>query len=138
MALTFEETDKLLAGIGEKIDRLEKIKAAVNNTPMPVLRDKYGKLTKDYTLKDWFLKLHEEVIEFESEASAFSGLDENPGKLKELYVENKTIIAGEACDIITVVWGLCKQFGIDDQLMDSVMHNTYIKNRDRGYFNEQD
>lgn len=110
-----------------------KVKA---ERPIPVLKDKNGKLTKDYTVKEHLMKLHEEVLEFESEVQAFSKLDAKPRDMKELYVENKAIIAGEACDIITVLYGICKQFGIDENFMDSVMHNTYIKNRDRGYFDD--
>lgn len=134
MALSFDETRKLLDAIDAKIERLEKIKDVFSSKPQPVLRDKHGRLTKNYTLKLWLMKLHEEVLEFEAETQAFAGLDENPVQLKELYTENKELIAGEACDIITVLYGICRQFGIDENFMDTAMLNTYEKNRGRGYF----
>lgn len=152
-----EKLDNLIRDLGMVTRKMEKIKAkkfdnmgypachlsedgikveVMGLRPVPVLKDRDGKYTQDYTLKEWLMKLHEELIEFEAEVQAFSTLDAKPGSMKELYVENKAIIAGEACDIITVLCGLCQQFGIDDNFMDSAMHNTYIKNRNRGYLND--
>lgn len=116
---------------------LEKTKVKAVR-PVPVLKDKYGRLTKDYTLKLWLLKLHEELLAFEFEVTSCCNLDDNPKNYKEMYEENKALIAGEACDIITVLIGILSQFGIDDNYMDTAMIKTVEKNQGRGYFDEQE
>ena len=136
MAITFDEAEELLEDIESKLDRLKELKVQADNWPVPVLKDRNGKLTKDYTLKDWLMKLHEEILEFEDEVSAFCDPDQKPREMKELYTENKEIIAGEACDVFTVICGLCKQFGISEELLQKSMHDTYIKNKARGYFDK--
>ena len=136
MAITFDEAEELLEDIESKLDRLKELKVQADNWPVPVLKDRNGKLTKDYTLKDWLLKLHEEILEFEDEVSAFCDMDQKPGKMKELYTENQELIAGEACDVFTVICGICKQFGISEELLQKSMHDTYIKNKARGYFDK--
>lgn len=113
---------------------LEQTKVKADNWPVPVIRDRNGKLTKDYSLKDWLIKLHEEVLEFENGVSAFCDLDQKPRKMKELYTENKALIAGEACDVFTVICGICQQFEISEDMLQKSMHDTYIKNKARGYF----
>ena len=133
MSLTFDETEKLITEIDERLERLARIKVKAENIPVPVVRDKYGRLVSDYSLKLWLLKLHEEVLEFEYELGHCCNIDDLPKNLKELYDENKELIAGEACDIITVLYGICQAFGIDANFMGNMMYSTVEKNRGRGY-----
>ena len=136
MAITFDETEELLEDIESKLDKLKELKVKADSWPVPVLKDRNGKLTKDYTLKDWLMKLHEEILEFEDEVSAFCDMDQKPRKMKELYTENKALIAGEACDVFTVICGICQQFEISEDMLQKAMHDTYIKNKARGYFDK--
>lgn len=138
MSLTFDETEKLITEIDERLERLARIRVKVENIPVPVVRDKYGRHVSDYTLKLWLQKLHEEVLEFEHELGHCCNIDDLPRNIKEQYVENKELIAGEACDIITVLYGICRQFGIDADFMGTAMCNTVEKNRGRGYFEDGD
>lgn len=136
MTMTFEEAEKLLADIELKLDQLKELKITANNWPVPVMKDRNGKLTKDYTLKEWLMKLHEEVIEFEHEISIFR-LDSNPERASyEISHDTKMGIAGEACDTITVICGICRQFGITEEMLRKAMHDTYVKNKNRGYLHE--
>lgn len=108
------------------------------NSIEPVRRDKNDKLVVEYTLKEWLLKLHEEVMEFQHETLSACYLHEQPGKLKPPYIEHRELIAEEACDVITVLCGICQQFGISEEYLNKAMHDTAAKNRNRGYFDNGD
>ena len=88
MSLTFDETEKLITEIDERLERLAKIKVKAENIPVPVVRDKYGRLVSDYSLKLWLLKLHEEVLEFEYELEHCCDIDDLPKNEKYSFLSS--------------------------------------------------
>jgi hypothetical protein len=102
--------------------------------PMPIEKDRHGKLSVDYTMKDWFAKLDEEVNELKSECLKGYTLEDKPGGSPIVVSEGaKLMIADEGCDVIKVVSSLFKQIGIDCDRMDEYMRQCNEKTRRRGY-----
>ena len=103
--------------------------------PIPVDYDREGTSVKDHTVRQHFAKLDEEMNEFKNEVLSVATLDE---KLSEsrIYYEDKARIVGEACDIMVKLWGICHLVGADDGFILAGVHNTNVKNRDRGYFDD--
>lgn len=112
---------------------LKQIKSRTER-PIPVVRDRQGRLAKDLTLKDWFQKLNEEVDEVKYDAMEAYGLQDVPGGDAD-YLNNgqKENIAEEICDVITVLYSMANQMGIDGDFLDKAMHECNEKNRRRGY-----
>lgn len=103
--------------------------------PIPVTKDRQGKLAKDYTLKDWFQKLNEELDELKNECLIAYPLDDTPGHYEPIPAwldEYNDLIAGEACDLIKTVFSMVNQMGIDKEFMNKAMHECNKKARERG------
>ena len=88
--------------------------------PIPVKKDKYGKLVKDYSYDDWTRKITEEFREI----------------LEEVLVEDNTRIAEELQDLITVCTSYLDFLGFDKQKRIELTKQVNDKNRQRGYFGE--
>lgn len=88
--------------------------------PIPVKKDKYGKLVKDYSYDDWTRKITEEFREI----------------LEEVLVEDNTRIAEELQDLITVCTSYLDYLGFDVQKRSQLTKQINDKNRQRGYFGE--
>ena len=86
------------------------------NLPIPVIRDKNGKLTKDYKTMDWIAKLNEEVDE-----------------VKFALADKKKNLAEELCDVITVCTSYLEQLGYDQQKRGEFFTDINRKNFARGY-----
>lgn len=123
--------------IMRQVLELEKeLKTIKNRTerPIPVAKDRQGRMAKDLTLKEWFQKLNEEVDEVKIAASAiYLALDVVPGRYEYAIFDcEKKGIAGEMCDIIKVLYSMANQMGIDGDFMDKAMHECNEKTRRRG------
>jgi NTP pyrophosphatase (non-canonical NTP hydrolase) len=112
---------------------LKQIKSGTER-PIPVVRDRQGRLAKDLTLKDWFQKLNEEVDEVKIVANAmYSALDVVPSRYEDVILEHeKDDIAEEICDVIKVLYSMANQMGIDGDDLDEAMHKCNAKTRQRG------
>lgn len=86
--------------------------------PRPVVRDGNGKLAKDYSSRDWFLKLQEEIF--------------------EAFVSTKTARAEELADVITVCISWLESLGYDEEKRSELFAEANEKNEKRGYFKVSD
>ena len=103
--------------------------------PLPVLKDKKGKLTKKYSTRDWFTKLNEELDEAKEYANQADVLREYHYKNdpEKWYVPH---IAEELQDIITVCTSYLEALGFDEAKRSQLAKKVNEKNRKRGYFEE--
>jgi hypothetical protein len=103
--------------------------------PIPVVKDRAGKLTKDYTLKDWMLKCHEEDLEFLDRAKDVCGFDESPAveiSKHGCYGDYRRFLIEEFCDMIHVRFSMIHQFGITPEEIEAGLHNSNVKSKERG------
>ena len=87
--------------------------------PRPVVRDKSGKLAKDYSPRDWYLKLQEEIFE-----------------VMEIGVFEDEDVAEEIADIITVCISWLESLGFTEEKRSEIFAAVNEKNKKRGYFEE--
>ena len=95
--------------------------------PRPVIRDGNDKLVADYSLRDWHLKLQEEIFEvLQTQADIdrdWNGtVDDN--------------VAEEIADVITVGISWLESFGFDEEKRSELFAAVNEKNEKRGYFKE--
>lgn len=129
-----KEPEQIIRELFELLAQLEKVKVKAE-WPIPVVRDRQGKLAKDSTVKDWVQKLNEEVDELKNEllgAYLFSDVPcrRNPG----LNDNKKALIVGELCDVIQVLYSMAKQMGIDGDMIQKGIHETNEKLKERGCY----
>jgi NTP pyrophosphatase (non-canonical NTP hydrolase) len=111
---------------------LKQIKSRTER-PIPVVRDRQGRLAKDLTLKEWLQKLNEEVDEVKyNVVEAYSWQDVPGGDIDYLPNGQKKVIAEEICDVIKVLYSMANQMGIDGDDLDEAMHKCNAKTRQRG------
>ncbi len=105
-----------------------------NILPRPVIRDKSGKLIKDYTPRDWYLKLPEKyfeiVAEFHDEFLKYNDV----GLKNALFSET----AEKLADVITVCISYLESLGYDENKRSELFAKVNEKNEKRGYFKEND
>lgn len=101
-----EELQKLIENLNENI------------LPRPVIRDGNGKLIKNHTPQDFYLKLQEEIFE------AFEDKE---------YVNHY-----EIADIITVCISYLNAIGYNENGRSEIFRRVNKKNEERGYFEEND
>ena len=128
-----KEPEQIFREIRALVDAYGEAKKVSVVRPIPVVKDGKGKLTAEYTLKDWLQKVNEELDEFKSEAWGICGADEIPSDFVPSDECEKEFLAEEACDVITVIYGLCAKFGMDGNYMAEAMRKVIEKNRKRGY-----
>jgi NTP pyrophosphatase (non-canonical NTP hydrolase) len=111
---------------------LKQIKSRTER-PIPVVRDRQGRLAKDLTLKEWFAKIDEEVNEVKEEViKQYVTMTEFPGHTEIPYIVDRQFIAEEICDVIKVLYSMANQMGIDGDDLDEAMHKCNAKTRQRG------
>ena len=93
-----------------------------NVLPHPVIRDGNGKLATHYSLRDWHLKLQEEIFE------VMDGKDD--------FDDNH--IAEEIADVITVCISWLETLGYDEEKRSELFAAVNEKNENRGYFKESE
>ena len=129
MTVTYENNkiviENISADFGKKIMNFiyagNKEKSTEKILPRPVMRDGNGKLAKDYSSRDWYLKLQEEI--FETVEDSFN----QPVKTAE-----------EIADVITVCISWLEAFGYDEEKRSELFAKVNEKNKKRGYFKECD
>lgn len=101
-----------------KISQIAEIDDDENILPRPVIHDGNGKLIKNYTPRDFYLKFQEEIFEeFED---------------KE-YVNHY-----EIADVITVCISYLNAIGYNEEGRSEIFRRVNEKNEKRGYFKEAD
>ena len=88
-----------------------------DNKPIPVVKDKAGKLIKHYSTRDWFKQLNEELDEVKQSSDI-------PKQAEELQ------------DLITVCTSFLEYLGYDETARGNLAKQINEKNRRRGYFEE--
>jgi hypothetical protein len=124
-----KEPEQILREVFDLLAQLEKVKVKAE-WPIPVVKDREGKLTKNYTLKDWYLKEQEELMEFYDAAMSLWELDEKPkGSLSDGYRER---ILEEACDQIHTIFSKLHQFGYTEEEIAAGIRSSNEKAKERG------
>lgn len=128
-----KQPEEIMRQLLELEKELKTIKGRTER-PIPIVRDRQGRLAKDLTLKEWFQKLNEEVDEVKIVANAiYSALDVVPGRYEDVIFDyQKEDIAEEVCDVIKVLYSMTAQMGIDGDDLDEAMHKCNAKTRQRG------
>ena len=86
--------------------------------PIPVVKDKRGKLIKDYDLTDWLIAISEKYKEITD----------------EIILEDNSRAAEELQDLKHVCTTMQHWLGFDDKAIDELCNETNAKNQRRGYF----
>ena len=109
--------------LGNKKVKIEIVPELENKNvlPRPVVRDGNGKLVKDYSARDWYLKLQEEIFEVSESI------------MEDVHAE---ITAEEIADVITVCISWLESFGYDEEKRSEIFAKVNEKNEKRGYFKE--
>ena len=115
----------------EELDEIKQI-ATENILPRPVVRDGNGKLIKDHTPKDFFLKLQEEIFEAIDAVNVKDIFDEDLSS--DIFPNDH--IAEEIADIITVCISQLEAMGFDEKKRSELFAQVNEKNKKRGYFEE--
>lgn len=98
-----------------------------NILPRPVICDGNGKRIKDYTTRDFFLKLQEEIFEV---------VDQH--YMRDWSGSTNIGIAEEIADIITVCISYLNAIGYDEKGRSEIFRRVNEKNEKRGYFKGAD
>jgi predicted HAD superfamily Cof-like phosphohydrolase len=126
-----KEPEEAVKVIMDALQFLQEVKVKAE-WPIPVVRDRQGKLVKDLTLKSWMQKLNEEVDELKGELLSVYALDEDVASEYVMPEENRKFIVGELCDVIEVLYSMANQMGIDGDMIQQGIHETNKKLRERG------
>ena len=112
-------SDELLADDWYVIDEHNE-----NTLPRPVIRDGNGKLIRDYTPRDFYLKLQEEIFEvMEAEGNGKDDVfDKHFGE--------------EIADVSTVCISQLEALGYNENVRSGLFRRVNEKNEKRGYFKE--
>jgi len=126
-----KEPEQILEQVFDLLRDLERCKVKVER-PIPIVKDRQGRLAKDATLKDWLNKINEEIDELKDELLSVYMLEDTPSKCREMQAENKKPIVGELCDVIEVLYSMANQMGIDGDMIQQGIAETNKKLRERG------
>lgn len=127
-----KQPEEIMRQVLELEKELKRIKSRTER-PTPVVRDRQGKLAKDLTLKEWLLKLNEEVDELKYEVMGGYYLNSFPGDdVDSLSDRQKFLIVEELCDVIEVLYSMAHQMGIDGDMIQQGIHYTNEKLKERG------
>ena len=86
-----KEPEQIMRKMFDLLEQLEKCKVKVER-PIPIVKDRQGRLAKDATLKDWLNKINEEIDELKEEVLSVYTFDEVPSKCWEMREENRKLI----------------------------------------------
>ena len=103
-----------------KISQIAEIDDDENILPRPVIRDGNGKRIKDYTMRDFYLKLQEEIFE----------------TIMAFKYSDKNTVSEEIADVITVCISYLNAIGYDEEGRSEIFRRVNEKNEKRGYFEE--
>ena len=123
-------TDEELQSLKNFNGKILAMSKAINILPSPVVRDKNGKLIKDHSPKDFFLKLQEEIFEVIDAVNVKDIFDEDLSS--DIFPNDH--IAEEIADIITVCISQLEAMGFDEKKRSELFAKVNEKNKKRGYF----
>ena len=127
-----KQPEEIMRQVLELEKEMKRIKSRTER-PIPIVRDRQGKLAKDLTLKEWLLKLNEEVDELKYEVMGGYYLNSFPGDdVDSLSDRQKFLIVEELCDVIEVLYSMAHQMGIDGDMIQQGIHYTNEKLKERG------
>lgn len=126
-----KEPEEAVRIIMDALQFLQDVKVKAE-WPIPVKKDRDGKLAKEYTLKDWFLKEQEEAAEALDVALGICGLDECPSDLRWIRDEERARYLEEVCDQIHTIFSKLHQFGYTEEEIAAGIHKSNEKARERG------
>lgn len=127
-----KEPEQIMREVFELLRELEKVKVKTER-PIPIVRDRQGRLANDLTLKEWLNKGHEEIMELQDTFVGLCSLDDKPNRCKGLIGPKlQDAIVGEACDVIEWVYSFMNQCGFTHEIMDGGTHKTNEKLKERG------
>ena len=126
-----KEPEQIMRKMFDLLEQLEKCKVKVER-PIPIVKDRQGRLAKDATLKDWLNKINEEIDELKDELLSVYMLEDTPSKCREMQEENRKLIVGELCDVIEALYSMANQMGIDGDVIQQGIHDTNKKLKGRG------
>lgn len=99
--------------------------------PLPVKRCKIDGVeqdVKEWTVKQWFQKINEELDEFKREILVWNGF----GSVPTINSVSKQKIREEAIDTITAITSMLEAMGIDEEQRNEAQRRVNEKNRKRG------
>ena len=114
---------RLLDRIWDLLQQSKWIGSDFSIKPIPVVKDKHGKLVTDYKSSDWFRQLNEELDEVKCAATVL-----------DLYDSTVEDLAEELQDLITVCTSMLQQLGFDESKRNHLCKQVNDKNRNCGYF----
>ena len=123
-----KEPEQILREVFDVLAQFEKVNVKVER-PIPIVRDRQGRLAKDLTLRKWLLKGQEEMMKLQDAVSGVCLLDEKPSNFADC--DRKEILE-EACDVIEWVFSFMNQLGYTPETIDYGIHNTNKKLKERG------
>jgi hypothetical protein len=127
-----KEPEEAVSVIMDALQFLQETKVKVER-PIPIVKDRQGRLAAAATLKDWLQKLNEEVDELKYEVMGVYYLDNVPGDDADYLSDGqKFFIIEELCDVIEVLYSMANQMGIDGDMIQKGIHDTNEKLRERG------
>jgi hypothetical protein len=126
-----KEPEQIFGELRALVDAYAEAKKVSVVRPIPIVRDRQGRLVKDLTLKEWLAKLDEEVTELKAELLGSYVLEDKliNGNLNRVKRRN---IGGEMSDIIELLHNMGHQMGMDDEFWDAQTFETNKKMRERG------
>ena len=126
-----KESEEAVRVIMDALQFLQEVKVKAE-WPIPVVRDRQGKLAKDYTLKEWFLKDQEELAESLDRELSVWNLDTKPGNVCFVRGGLREQILEEECDRIHTIFSKLHQFGYTEEEIAAGIHKSNEKARERG------
>jgi hypothetical protein len=127
-----KEPEEAVSVIMDVLQFLQETKVKVER-PVPIVKDRQGRLAKDLTMKEWLNKGHEEIMELQDALANLCPLDDKPSRYKGIDdIELQDEIVGEACDVVEWVYSFMNQFGFTPEVMSSGVHKTNEKLKERG------
>ena len=135
MMMSEKEDEQILRDMHKLIDAYAKAKQASVVRPIPIVRDRQGRLVKDLTLKEWLSKLDEEVTELKAELLGSYVLEDKlmNGNLDHSRRWN---IGSEMADIVELLHNMGNQMQMDDVFWDDLTFETNEKMRWRGLLDD--
>jgi hypothetical protein len=126
-----KEPEEAVRVIMDALQFLQDVKVKAE-WPIPVRKDRQGKLASDYTLMDWYLKEQEELMEFYDAAMAHWLITEKPSYSVGFSEGQRKRVLEEACDQIHTIFSKLHQFGFTEDEIAAGIHRSNEKAKERG------
>jgi hypothetical protein len=126
-----KEPEEAVKVIMDALQFLQDVKVKAE-WPIPVRKDRQGKLASDYTLMDWYLKEQEELMEFYDAAMAHWLITEKPSYSVGFSEGQRKRVLEEACDQIHTIFSKLHQFGFTEDEIAAGIHRSNEKAKERG------